>query len=336
MNLHVQRRRGGSRLRHDSGRRLHVQPGHAGADRRGVRGRNDRHLRRRACRHELHRGRRPIFWPWGRPVRQRPLDVIGNGTPSTRIRRLRSMGHMLLNFDTRLQSGRQLTIAMSIRPLVFVIGLIRPRMWARESRASAAPATRSAVGRLESAAAEPTGDVISRPRRSKAVPTFPRRPTGAGACQRRPPGWSSAISGRLTARPAVSRQQARTESHRGLYRLPAGLGEPPDLSRREASVPNVTGLRDSTRQVSCGAMGRCSCAGVVGRSEPVTALLGGGLRLVQRPVRGGREAGYVTVDAYDGIGCMARSRLQNRQDPNPPQASSNRSWKPVASRPGTP
>jgi hypothetical protein len=47
--LHVYRRRGGSRLRPGSGRRLHLQPGHAGAARRIVRRRDDRHLRQQ-CR----------------------------------------------------------------------------------------------------------------------------------------------------------------------------------------------------------------------------------------------------------------------------------------------
>ncbi len=112
------------------------------------------------------------------------------------------------------------------------------------------------------------------------------------------------LSGPVTARAGRIEVQktdgARIEI---LYRLPAGLAAPPESETpgglSVAERGNATG--DPARQVLVRTAGSLLLAQIsLTGPKPVTAQLGAGLRLVQRPVSGERGSGDVTVDAFDG------------------------------------
>lgn len=123
-----------------------------------------------------------------------------------------------------------------------------------------------------------------------------------------PPGRPiRAVSGQVTARRGlIEIQGADGVRVQVLYRLPPGLAEPPALSSPgELSVlERVRAEGDPARQVVVRSDGSLLLAQIsLAAPKPVTAELGGGLRLVQRQASGVAPGqGYVdvAVDAYDG------------------------------------
>ena len=93
-----------------------------------------------------------------------------------------------------------------------------------------------------------------------------------------------------------------------LYRLPAQLIAPADVASSGglSIVERGTATGDPARQVAVRTEGSLLLAQIsLTGPRPVTAHLGAGLRLVQRPVSGEQGSGEVTVDAFDGAQLVA-------------------------------
>jgi hypothetical protein len=217
------------------------------------------------------------------------------------------MGSLAPEFhDAGIRLERQLTMAMPIRPLVFAIGLIGvagcgprspepPRNQPRDPLFAGlkAPPLNPPATYFTAAPIDGSPDLPAGTRPALAL-------VSAGHLVR--------VVGDLPARVTAREGRIEAQSSDGrrvdvLYRLPAGLAAPPDLiapgglAVAERSIGSgVPGRQVTVRSEGSPLLAQVSLSG----PRPLTASLGGGLRLVQRPVEGERGAGDVTVDAFDG------------------------------------
>jgi hypothetical protein len=210
---------------------------------------------------------------------------------------------------TWFQVGQQLRIAMWMRALVVTLGLAAALAC---GRGGAQPPQNQPHDPLLAGLKAPP---LNRPASYVARPPInggsrlPQgdRPALALVSEGRPGRPIRTLSGLVTARRGLIEIQG-TDGVRVqvLYRLPPGLVEPPGLSSPgELSVLERDRAEgDPARQVVVRSDGSLLLAQIsLAAAKPVTAELGGGLRLVQRQASGvASEQGYVdvAVEAYDG------------------------------------
>jgi len=197
-------------------------------------------------------------------------------------------------------------MATPIRPLVFVIALIGAAGCGPRSPEPPPNQPRDPLfARLKAPPLNPPAIYFT----AAPIDGSPDLPAGAQpALALVSAGHLVRVVGDLPARVTARGGRIEAQSADGrridvLYRLPAGLAVPPDLIApgglavaERSSGSGVPGRQVTVRSEGSPLLAQVSLSG----PRPVSASLGGGLRLVQRPIEGEQSVGDVTVDAFDG------------------------------------
>jgi len=197
-------------------------------------------------------------------------------------------------------------MAMPIRPLVFAIGLIGAAGCGPRSPEPPPNQPRDPLfAGLKAPPMNPPAIYFT----AAPIDGSPNLPAGTQpALALVSAGHLVRVVGDLPARITTRGGRIEAQSSDGrridvLYRLPAGLAALPDLITpgglavaERSNGTGVPGRQVTVRSEGSPLLAQVSLAG----PRPVTAQLGTGLRLVQRPVSSEQSAGDVTVDAFDG------------------------------------